>query len=217
MGTRLTWTAPGERTSPGAVPPPDDGALTADLESLVPRARDGDPAATRELMGIVEPVVASYCRSRMEGTDARVIGAEDVAQETCLAVLTALPTARTTGRSFLTVVLGIAARKVAAAFRRRARDRSEPTPDLPDRATPEPNEPERQALAADGHDRLTRLMSTLPGLQQEILRLRITVGMSAPETGAVLRVSPGLVRVAQHRALHRLRAILSEGDPGPAP
>ncbi|MFI9454270.1 sigma-70 family RNA polymerase sigma factor [Amycolatopsis sp. NPDC052450] len=212
MGTRLTWTAPGELTSPGAAPAPDDGAEAADLESLVPRARRGDPAATDELMSIVQPVVANYCRRRMDGTDARVMAAEDVAQETCLAVLTALPTARTTGGSFLTAVLGIAARKVAAAFRWRARDRSEPTPDLPDRAAPEPNEPERQALAADGHDRLTRLMSTLPGIQQEILRLRITVGMTAPEAGAILRVSPGLVRVAQHRALHKLRTIIDEDD-----
>ncbi|MFD6071277.1 sigma-70 family RNA polymerase sigma factor [Amycolatopsis lurida] len=212
MGTRLTWTAPGDLTSPGAAPLPDDGALTADLESLVPRARRGDPAATSELMNIVQPVVADYCRSRMDGTDAREITADDVAQETCLAVLTALPTARTTGGSFLTAVLGIAARKVAAAFRRRARDRSEPMPDPPEHATPEPNEPEWQALAADGHDRLTRLMSSLPDIQQEILRLRITVGLTAPEAGAVLRVSPGLVRVAQHRALHKLRTIISEDD-----
>ncbi|MBE1577500.1 sigma-70 family RNA polymerase sigma factor [Amycolatopsis roodepoortensis] len=207
MGTRLTWTAPGDLTSPGAAPPPDDGALTADLESLVPRARRGDPAATTELMNIVQPVVADYCRSRMDATDA-----DDVAQETCLAVLTALPAAHTTGGSFITAVLRIAARKVAAAFRRRARDRSEPTPDPPDHATPEPNEPEWQALAADGHDRLTRLMSSLPDIQQEILRLRITVGMTAPEAGAVLRVSPGLVRVAQHRALHKLRTLISEDD-----
>ncbi|WP_236005351.1 sigma-70 family RNA polymerase sigma factor [Amycolatopsis pittospori] len=212
MGTRLTWTAPGESTSPGAVPPPDDGALTADLESLVPRARGGDPAATSALMGLVQPVVEDYCRSRMGGTEVRVVAADDVAQETCLAVLTALPTARTTGGSFLTTVLGIAARKVAAAFRGRARDRSEPTPELPELATPEPNEPERHALAADGHDRLTRLMSTLPGIQQDILRLRITVGMSAPETGAVLRVSPGLVRVAQHRALHKLRTMVDRDE-----
>ncbi|MEU8418528.1 sigma-70 family RNA polymerase sigma factor [Amycolatopsis japonica] len=212
MGTRLTWTAPGDPTSPGAAPPLDDDAWAADLESLVPRARRGDPAATNELMSIVQPVVADYCRNRMDGTDAREIAAEDVAQETCLAVLTALPTAKTTGGSFLAAVLGIAARKVAAAFRRRARDRSEPTPDPPERATPETDEPERLAIAADGHDRLRRLMSTLPGIQQEILRLRITVGMTSPETGAVLRVSPGLVRVNQHRALHKLRTIISEDD-----
>ncbi len=163
-------------------------------------------------MGLVQPVVEDYCRSRMGGTEVRVVAADDVAQETCLAVLTALPTARTTGGSFLTTVLGIAARKVAAAFRGRARDRSEPTPELPELATPEPNEPERHALAADGHDRLTRLMSTLPGIQQDILRLRITVGMSAPETGAVLRVSPGLVRVAQHRALHKLRTMVDRDE-----
>ncbi len=163
-------------------------------------------------MGIVQPVVADYCRSRMGGTEVRVITADDVAQETCLAVLAGLPTAPTTGRPFLTAVLGIAARKVAAAFRGRARDRSEPTPEVPELTAPEPDEPEQHVLAADGHDRLTRLMSTLPGIQQEILRLRITVGMSAPETGAVLRVSPGLVRVAQHRALHKLREMVGEDD-----
>ncbi|EMD22315.1 sigma-70 family RNA polymerase sigma factor [Amycolatopsis azurea] len=212
MGTRLTWTAPGDLTSPGAVPSPDDGALTSDLESLVPRASRGDPAATNELMCLVQPVVEDYCRSRMGGTDVRVVAAEDVAQETCLAVLATLPTARATGGSFLTAVLRIAARKVAAAFRWRARDRSEPTPDPPDRATSEIDEPEWHALAADGHERLRRLMTALPDIQQEILRLRITVGMSAPETGAVLRVSPGMVRVAQHRALNKLRTIISEDD-----
>ncbi len=161
-------------------------------------------------MGLLRPVVMRYCRSRMDKAETRVVAADDVAQETCLAVLTALPTARTTGGSFLAAVLGIAARKVTAAFLGRARDRSEPTPEVPDRATAEPNEPEKQALAADGHDRLTRLMRTLPGIQRDVVHLRVTVGMSAPETGAVLHVTPGMVRVNQHRALRKLRRMVRE-------
>jgi RNA polymerase sigma-70 factor (ECF subfamily) len=44
-----------------------------------------------------------------------------------------------------------------------------------------------------------------------LLLLRVVAGLSAEDTGYVLDMSPGAVRVAQHRALSRLRA-LAAGD-----
>jgi RNA polymerase sigma-70 factor (ECF subfamily) len=41
--------------------------------------------------------------------------------------------------------------------------------------------------------------------------MRVLSGLSAEETGKVLGMSPGAVRVAQHRALARLR-VLAEAD-----
>ena len=49
------------------------------------------------------------------------------------------------------------------------------------------------------------LLQTLPDQQREILLLRVAVGLSAEETGRALGLTPGAVRVAQHRALRRLR------------
>jgi RNA polymerase sigma-70 factor (ECF subfamily) len=54
---------------------------------------------------------------------------------------------------------------------------------------------------------MTELLATLPEPQGEILRLRIAAGLSAEETAQVLGMSAGAVRVAQHRALARLRAL----------
>jgi RNA polymerase sigma-70 factor (ECF subfamily) len=48
-------------------------------------------------------------------------------------------------------------------------------------------------------------MDRLPEKLREILRLRVVAGMSAEETGRALGMSPGAVRVAQHRALNTLR------------
>jgi RNA polymerase sigma-70 factor, ECF subfamily len=55
------------------------------------------------------------------------------------------------------------------------------------------------------------LLAVLPHPQGEIIRLRIAAGLSAEQTTAVLNMTPGAVRVAQHRALRKLRsAVASE-------
>jgi RNA polymerase sigma-70 factor (ECF subfamily) len=56
--------------------------------------------------------------------------------------------------------------------------------------------------------RLARtLLAHLPAAQRRLLLLRVVAGLSAEDTGYVLDMSPGAVRVAQHRALARLRAL----------
>jgi RNA polymerase sigma-70 factor, ECF subfamily len=59
-------------------------------------------------------------------------------------------------------------------------------------------------------ERARALLARLPPHQQELLVLRVLAGLSAQETGSALRMSPGAVRVAQHRALARLRAMARE-------
>ena len=53
------------------------------------------------------------------------------------------------------------------------------------------------------------LLDNLPDAQQEILRLRVGVGLSADETAEALGMTAGAVRVAQHRALAKLRVLLA--------
>ena len=54
------------------------------------------------------------------------------------------------------------------------------------------------------------LLTRLPDHQRELVLLRVVAGLSAEETGNVLGMSAGAVRVAQHRALARLRAMARE-------
>jgi len=56
---------------------------------------------------------------------------------------------------------------------------------------------------------MARLLESVSDKQREILRLRIVLGLSAEETAEVVASTPGAVRVAQYRALNRLRAVLT--------
>ncbi|ONI88463.1 RNA polymerase subunit sigma [Saccharothrix sp. ALI-22-I] len=182
-------------------------------ESFVEAAVQGDRRAVERLLAEIRPVIVRYCRARVGRGQRSSASAEDVAQEVCLAVLKALPNYREQGRPFLAFVYGIAAHKVADAHRAAARNRAESVPELPDGAGKEPG-PEQQALHGELSERMGRLLSVLPERQREILVLRVVLGMSAEETAEVVGSTPGAVRVAQHRALARLRKALDEAQGG---
>ncbi|WP_370971737.1 RNA polymerase sigma factor ShbA [Amycolatopsis sp. cg9] len=198
--------------TPESLPRPSGRLTKEDLDPLVKDAGEGNPAAIHSLLQMIEPVVVRYCRARMGGRDLSYLSADDVAQEVCLAVLKALPDYQDRGGSFLYLVHAIAANKVADAYRAVARDRSEPVPELPERPLVAGNEPESHALHLDLGARLGRLLASLPRVQQEILTLRIAVGFSAQETAEALGISPGNVRVTQHRALTRLRGMIGDDE-----
>ncbi len=128
-----------------------------------------------------------------------------------MAVLTALPTYRDQGRPFLAFVYGIAAHKVADAHRASARNRSEPVSELPESTDGEAG-PEQRAMQGELSQRLTALLRVLPEKQREIVLLRVVVGLSAEETAEAVGSTPGAVRVAQHRALSRLRKEIGVSD-----
>jgi RNA polymerase sigma-70 factor, ECF subfamily len=181
-------------------------ADSAAIEEHVRLAVTGDRLATGWLLATIRPLVVRYCRARVGGQERSFASADDVAQEVCLAVLTALPSYRDHGRPFLAFVYGIAAHKVADAHRAAQRNRSEPVPEVPD-GPAEEDGPEQRALREELSQQLNALLAQLPDKQQEILLLRVVVGLSAEQTAAVVDSSPGAVRVAQHRALTRLREL----------
>jgi len=193
------------------VTPGPRGAMTEpgnDLEGLVGAAHGGDRTALNAVLAIIRPLVVRYCRARVGRQERSSVSADDVAQEVCLAVLTALPGYRDQGRPFLAFVYGIAAHKVIDAHRSASRSRSDPTDELPEELDPHDG-PEQRALNGALSVEMGRLLDLLPAKQREILVLRIVVGLSAEETAEAVASTPGAVRVAQHRALSRLRSSVS--------
>jgi RNA polymerase sigma-70 factor (ECF subfamily) len=179
---------------------------TAEAE-LVSRAALGDADAKAALLALIHPGVVRYCRARLGRIDGAYTTADDVAQEVCLGVLAALPRFRQMGRPFSAFVFGIAAHKVADAQRAALRGGAvAPVDTLADRPDPAPG-PEQQAVSADLARRLSTLLDHLSDLHREIVVLRVAVGLSAEEVGAVLGMSAAAVRVAQSRALARLRTL----------
>ena len=182
------------------------------LDAVVAEAAAGDPNALREVLEIVRPIVVRYCRARVGIVERGGLSADDVAQEVCLATITALPRYRDRGRPFLAFLYGIAAHKVADARRAAGRDLAYPAESVPERWSADAG-PEQLVLEADSVSRMGQLLEILPAKQREILILRVVVGLSAEETAAAVGSTTGAVRVAQHRALARLKSeIVAAGD-----
>lgn len=178
------------------------------LDESVAAAVEGEPQAVERLLAAIRPLVVRYCRARVGRQERSFASADDVAQEVCLAVLTALPTYRDQGRPFLAFVYGIAQHKVADAHRAAARNKAEPVAEVPDDVEGDVG-PEQHALQGELNKRMTKLLEILPEKQREIVVLRVVVGLSAEEAAEAVGSTPGAVRVAQHRALARLRKALA--------
>jgi RNA polymerase sigma-70 factor, ECF subfamily len=180
-----------------------DRAPTDDIADLHILAAQGSQDAIEALLRQFRPVIVRYVRARLARTGS--LDEDDVVQEVCLALLSALPAYRDMGRPFAAFVFAIAAHKVADAARGAARSPL-PVPVLPDLPDWRPG-PEEMVIAGVEASQLRILLAHLPDGQRRLLLLRVASGLSAQDAGYVLDMSPGAVRVAQHRALLTLRAL----------
>jgi len=176
----------------------------SDLQELSVLAAAGEAAAKDRLIAEVHRLVHRYCRARLARFPGAEHAADDVAQEVCIAVLTALPRYRDEGKPFEAFVYKIAAYKVADVQRSVYRT-PQPQAELPD-VVDVTDGPEALAVRASDALQARRLLEKLPETLRELVLLRVAVGLSAEETGRALGMTPGAVRVAQHRAMARLRA-----------
>lgn len=177
------------------------------LQELVVPAVAGDAGARAAMLVLIRPMVLRYCRPRLRGMCGGLGSAEDVTQEVCVAVLQALSRYQPTDLPFKSFVLGIAAKKVADAFRAHGRDRAHPVAEVPEVGV-DRNGPEDRALRNERVEMLGQLLDQLSDRHRQVLRLRLLLGMSAFEVAAVLGSTAGAVRVEQHRAMTKLRQLI---------
>lgn len=189
---------------PGAEVPQASGSA-ADFARLSSLAVRGDAAATDRLLALVHRIARRYCRARLSRMPGGEHMADDVAQEVCIAVHAALARYRDEGRPFEAFVYRIAANKVADAQRAFYRA-AVPIADVPDSVESSPG-PEEMAERAVDAQQVRALLGQLPEQLRELLVLRVAVGLSAEETGRALGMTAGAVRVAQHRAMQKLRKL----------
>jgi RNA polymerase sigma-70 factor, ECF subfamily len=91
---------------------------------LIAAAVRGDRRARDELLALIQPLVLGYCRARLGRQESVLGSADDVAQEVCLAVVSALGSYQPAGLSFRAFVYGIA----VPSARRRGIGRVTPRP-----------------------------------------------------------------------------------------
>ena len=157
----------------------------------------------------LRPVILRYCRARLPGS---YHAADDVTQEVCLALIASRRGFQETERPVTAFAFGIASHKVADAMRGAAR-RAVLVPDLPDVPDDRPG-PEETVIARWEGERVRHVLAQLPPHQRRLLLLRVVSGLTAAEAGEVLGMSAAAVRVAQHRALARMRKLLASEPSG---
>ncbi|MTD57069.1 hypothetical protein GKO32_24280 [Amycolatopsis sp. RM579] len=149
------------------------------MDRLARDAALGNPELVGRLLTGIAPLLVRYCRARLGRRGDSYRDADEVAADAGRAVLAALP--GYAGGPFLRLLYEVVTRTV--------------------------DEFSLGGPPAAGTE-LTALLPTLPPLDRDIVLLRVATGLSAAETASVLGLSIGQVRVAQHRALTKLRALL---------
>lgn len=175
------------------------GVTTDELETLAAGAQARDQIMLNHCFAAVYDMADSYCRVRLGRTLAP--SRPDIVQEICMATFLSLDRPREGGYAFRKLVYGIAAHKVADAYRHAARDRSITVAELPDRPHSDRG-PEHRAVVAD---EVERLLAILPPTQRQVLVLTYFGDLAGSSAASILGVKPGQVRLLRHRALVALR------------
>jgi RNA polymerase sigma-70 factor (ECF subfamily) len=179
------------------------------IDRLARAAATGDRRACEDLMAAVHPPVLRYCRARLAQGAGDATSAEDMAQDTMIALFKALPTVDLNSGPLLALAFTIARNKIVDTVRRRGISRIDLTDQVPDRVCTA-EAPDELCVRAEQARMVQRLLGRLPERHRDVLRLRLIEGLSAAETAAVLGSTPGSVRVTQHRAVTALRRYLAE-------
>jgi RNA polymerase sigma-70 factor (ECF subfamily) len=179
---------------------PTDGLL-----ALVDSARRGDPDAWEALYRRLYPRMFAFARRRLSGDQP----ADDAVSEAMSRAIPALARFRSHGGGFEAWMFGILRNVVLEQQRSRARATPGRVPDGP---CVEPG-PLHRVLADEEARQVRSAFVLLSGEDQEVLELRVVAGLGTEAVAAALGKSAGAVRMAQSRALSRLRRLLMEGTP----
>ena len=166
---------------------------------LMRAANGGDAAAYNRLLTSLAPAIRAVARRGLARARLAPDDAEDVVQETLLAI----HLKRHTWDPSLPVgpwVRAIARNKLIDAMRRRGRRDHVPIDDVVETLAGDTAEPTPLPGKLDEH------LQGLPDRQQSVVRAISLDGASIRETAARLNMSEGAVRVALHRGLAALSA-----------
>jgi RNA polymerase sigma-70 factor (ECF subfamily) len=154
--------------------------------------RDGNPGLLRYLR-FVAPEVA-----------------EDVAADTWVQVVRGLPAFRGDEAAWRGWLFTTARRRAIDDHRRQSRRMTAPLRDIPEGQLPRAADTADLAMERFGTRSALSLLARLPRLQAEVILLRVVAGLDTDMVAQMVGRSPGAVRVAAHRGLHRLAQIMEE-------
>ena len=172
-----------------------------ELTSLALAAQQGDAGSREALIRLIRPVVLRYVLARgLSDHDA-----DDLTQDVCLAVLSAVDRWRDQGRPVWAVVFAIVRNKLADRARRQTRRREALCDDMSLHDLPRHDTPAEMVEQDESAAGVSALLDSLPQSQRDVLLLRVIAGLSCAETADALGLTAGSVRVIQYRGMTALR------------
>ena len=172
--------------------------------AIVDAAIAGDEAALSELYSLYFPRVYRYILARVGNP----YDAEDLTEEVFLRVLDAIGRFQWREAPFSAWLFRIAHNAVISQRRKEgARGRSSPLSEaLPvDSQGPEEMVANRLAL-----NEVMRAADTLPEAQRRVIGYRFAAGLTVAETARAMGKGEGNVKVIQHKAIAKLREMLTQ-------
>lgn len=174
------------------------------LGALATRAAAGERGAQRTLLCAVAPSLLKVIRGALGQYHPDI---DNVFQETCLALLRALPRFR--GECTTLYFACRIAALTAMNARRRTLAAKTVDYDACEDQSPDESSPAEDALQARQRQVLRQLMDELPPERAEVLVLHVMLGYTVDETSAATQVPVNTVRSRLRRALNALRERLS--------
>jgi RNA polymerase sigma-70 factor, ECF subfamily len=177
----------------------------AALKRLVDRALHGEAEAWTTLYARLRPRLFALALRRLGNRE----DAEDAVAETMMRVVRGADKFRWQGAGFDAWVFKICNNVIIDLSRSRTRQVAVAA--TGQRPT-QPGVVDERVVLAEEHEAVRRALDRLAGDDRELLELRVVAGLSSEEAAYVLNRRPGAVRVAQSRALTRLRTYLAEEE-----
>lgn len=178
------------------------GDSDPELKALVGRATRHDPQAWEEVYRRSYRRLFNYARRRVADDHA----ADDVVSETMMRALDSIHRFTWRGAGFDAWLYGIARNVTFEAGRRRGRTETLAVEEWP---SDEPD-PGDRVVAAEQARLVRAAFARLSTEEQELLELRVQGGLTSAQVGQVVGKRAGAVRMAQSRALDRLRGCMEE-------
>lgn len=176
-----------------------------DLPLVVERAQNHDPDAWEELYRHSRPSLVQYARRRLDDH-----AAEDAVSEAFMRAMAQIQSFTWQRAGFNAWMYGITRNVVLETYRHTARDQSLKEKQTSTIDLTAPAEVGDGIEAAQERDLLVLAFARLSDSDQEILDLRVVGGLSSDEVAVVIDKKPSAVRMAQARALERLRTAMKE-------
>jgi RNA polymerase sigma-70 factor (ECF subfamily) len=170
------------------------------LRLLVSKAQRGNEQAWDALFRRSYPKLLAYASRRLPTSEL----AKDAVGETMTRAVAGIDRLRFERGGFDAWMYGIARHVVLDAQRTLWREGPGRVPDAADLDSG----PSERAIATEESAQIRRAFERLGRSDQEILELRVVAGLSSDEVAVVLGRLPGAIRMAQKRALSRLRSDL---------